>query len=395
MLIKIQLVKRILYSVLAVIILLPFTLYIRHAVYLPAHVSPFAGSKWYNPYEGILDAPLLKANFHAHTRSWGGVTFGADTDEEMIGAYATRGYHVPALSNYHRVTPADAYADTLVYVPLYEHGYNVHKVHCLCLGATSVSLLDLPLHFTRHHTQSMIQNLQHRCSLIAFAHPGRRSAHEPADIAALSGFQLMEVIFPRGVATDYWDSVLSAGRPVWILSNDDTHDMQNQKTFVRWNMIYSTPGTPDGVLHALKNGNHYGVMSYDQQCEDNRLTRFEILHDTLFVALRDTFNRIDLYGQNGKTLHVHSRDHAVAYAITPADTYIRAEVHHDHCVMYLNPVIRYEGNTPPHLTDQELSVDQKRTWLMRLIVFCAMIAVVLLWYRMLQRTGRHHTSKMS
>ena len=36
---------------------------------------PFTGNLWYNPYENLKDS-WLKANFHAHSKSWLGMTHG-------------------------------------------------------------------------------------------------------------------------------------------------------------------------------------------------------------------------------------------------------------------------------------------------------------------------------
>jgi len=367
-------------SLIAIVLLLP---YLRYTAYLDPVSTRFAGPNWYNPYRDIHD-PLVKANFHAHSRSWGGWTWGEDTAGEVISAYADKGYLVPALSNYQRISPRSLYSAPLIYVPVYEHGFNLRKVHCLCIGANAVSSPDYPWHFSIAQTRETIQRLQARCRLIALAHPGARQAHTPGDMTQLPALDLMEVINTMGARTAYWDSTLSAGNPIWLLANDDTHDLSGPETFMRWNMIYAASPSTENVLESLQHGNHYGVLRYHGTCEDNRLTEFSVHHDTLQIALRDTFNRLDLIGQDGNHVFGIARSNRAQYILSAEDTYIRAEVHQDHCVLYLNPVIRYD-QIPPGTERRSMQIDTVRTWFGKSLVICAIVAVIWFWFRRIKQ----------
>ena len=95
---------------------------------------PFRGAHWYNPYATVAPAAhWLKANFHAHTRAWGGLTNGHQTAGEITNTYRALGYDVIGISNYHRID--DTFAAESSYMPSYEYGYSVRKTHRLAIGA--------------------------------------------------------------------------------------------------------------------------------------------------------------------------------------------------------------------------------------------------------------------
>ena len=371
-------------TILTILCLLLIAPYLRYTSYIPEDNKPFTGSHWYNPYSDISDS-LLRANFHAHSRSWGGLTWGKNSAEEVIEAYQAQGYQIPVLSNYHRIADSSLYEESVVYIPAYEHGFNLKKIHCLCIGAHETSFVEYPLHFSTNLTTHVIYNLRRHCDLVALAHPGARRAHEPDEMPALHGMQLMEVANTQGARTLYWDTMLSCGQPVWFLANDDSHDLNGREAFMRWNMIYVNTPTASEALASLKRGNHYGVSSYDGECEDNRLTEFEFHRDTLWITLRDMFNRLDFIGQDGVQLHSVSRNTTGWYLLRETDTYVRAEVHHDHCVMYLNPVVRYDGVTLPQEGMSAPGQNEVKTWVGRLLFLLLFGIVIICWRRVMRR----------
>jgi hypothetical protein len=328
-----------------------------------------------------LSDTLLKANFHAHGRAWAGLTWGENPDEEVIDAYAAKGYDVPAISNYFKITGEDKFPEPLIYIPAYEHGFNLRKVHCLCIGAQKISTTEFPSYFNDDLTNHMIRSLRKNCDLVALAHPGARHAHVPGDMKDLTGLQLMEVANTQGPRTEFWDSTLSAGQPVWFLANDDMHGLNEKHPFMRWNMIFARRPDRTSVKEAMRDGHHYGVVSYDVLCEDNRLTGVVLKDDTLRITTRDTFNRLDIIGQDGVSRYTVSRSVSAECVLLPSDTYLRAEIHHDHCVMYLNPLLRYDGTELPWEKSIVYVVNQRETWLVRIALSAILLMIVVGWFR--------------
>lgn len=381
-------IRRVLYKGIitasAIILILLLIPYLRTTIYVPLPKKVFAGESWYIPYTNVNDT-LLRANFHAHSRSWAGLTWGVNSASEVINAYAEKGYQVPALSNYHKIAQRDLYREGLIYIPTYEHGFNLKKVHCLCIGAHERSFWEYPWHLTPHHTRQIIADLRKHCDLVALAHPGARHAHVPEDMPLLSGLQLMEVANTQGARTAFWDATLSSGQAIWFLANDDTHDLNDGEAFMRWSMIYAETPSAESVINSLRRGNHYGILSYDGDCEDNRLTSFTMQGDTLHIALRDTFNRLDFIGQEGMSLHSVARNLKGYYIVQNTDTYVRAEVHQDHCVMYLNPIIRYNGIETPFTTEISSEQDALRTWIWRVLCILFIGVVIWIWSKLVSR----------
>ncbi len=156
------------------------------------------------------------------------MTSARQTDAEVAGAYRAQGYDVAAISDYqHIAAPADSS------LAAYEHGYNAGKHHQLAIGARRVAWFDLPLWQGVHQKQYIINTVAETAELVAIAHPAALQgyAYSDAELAQLSGYQLMEVVNGRFSAESSWDAALSAGRPVWALGDDDTHDVTKPERF--------------------------------------------------------------------------------------------------------------------------------------------------------------------
>jgi hypothetical protein len=72
--------------VLATLFLAVATPYLLAPVYRFPPPQQFAGESLWNPY-AHLTGSWQRTNLHAHGRSWGGLTNGSQTDEEVVHAY--------------------------------------------------------------------------------------------------------------------------------------------------------------------------------------------------------------------------------------------------------------------------------------------------------------------
>ena len=100
----------------------------------------FGGEKIYNPYQGTDSLPWLRANLHAHTKSWGGLTNGQGSEVQLRAVYDTLGYDVVGISNYHHFSDK-GWKDSIGF-NLYEHGYGLLKNHYLVVGSPRVYWFD-------------------------------------------------------------------------------------------------------------------------------------------------------------------------------------------------------------------------------------------------------------
>ena len=74
---------------------------------------------------------------------------------------------------------------------------------------------------------------------------------------------------------------------------------------------------------------------------------------------------------------------------------MRVEVHNDHCVMYLNPVFRYNGADVPFEKKDTPEVLRFKTWSVRIVILLLMGLVILAWRRGMKLYGaRQSDSKL-
>jgi hypothetical protein len=66
------------------------------------------------------------------------------------------------------------------------------------------------------------------------------------------------------------------------------------------------------------------------------------------------------------------------YVIEPSDTYIRTVIRTPNMVMYVNPIVRYDGEKLPVLT---AVVNEPLTWLSRAVVVVVSVVVPPLFWR--------------
>jgi len=297
----------------------------------------FAGDGLWNPY-AHLAGTWQKANLHAHGVAWGGVTNGAQSDADVVRAYKQRGYAVAGVSNYASIA-AFRGVDT---IPLYEHGYNIPKIHQLGIGARHVVWLDFPLWQTVDQKQFIIDRVGSEAELVSINHP-------------------------------------NTGHVVWALANDDAHDVTNLKrTFIAWNMIDSPSASAPDIISALREGRTYGVSLVGSK-PDASLKSVEVRDAAVTVSSSGVPATYLFVGQDGAIRGTANQVMEATYTFAATDTYIRTVIRTPNVVMYINPVLRYDGTRLPA---PSATVDTTSTWLHRVIILIISAAIVfLLWRR--------------
>ena len=320
----------------------------------------FSGADLWNPYTD-LDGTWQRANLHAHGRAWVGLTNGRQSDEDVAQRYRELGYDVPGVSDYQHIAAQHGVAT----MPLYEHGYNIGKHHQLAIGAHAVDWFDFPFWQSLSHQQYVIDRVKRKADLVAIAHPATRDAYTADDLQQITGYDLIEVVNGPFAVEDVWDAALSSGHPVWALANDDTHDLLDpRRTATGWNMIDApTPSTAD-VVGALRSGRSYAVLRTGSIDSANLtvVDRVNVEEATLTVSVSGAASTFNFIGQNGAVRKTVKDAMAASYTFANADTYVRTVITSPQTVLYLNPVVRYNGT---HLPAPVASVDVASTWMLR------------------------------
>lgn len=332
----------------------------------------FSGPALWNPY-AHLTGSWQRANLHAHGHAWNGLTNGTHTDDEVVQAYRQRGYSVAGVSDYQWIAAQHGVPT----MPLYEHGYNISKEHQLAIGAQRVEWLDFLLWTWINQKQFVLNQVASTSALVAINHPG--TAYSEGDLRKLTGYHLMEVINGPFGFEDLWDAALSSGHPVWALANDDIHDLTNvRRLAIAWNMIDAPSAEVPDIIAALRAGRAYAVSLVGEKA-DAALASVHVKESSLTVSSTGVPATYVFIGQNGAVRQTFDQVMQATYAIGPTDTYIRTVIRTPNMVMYLNPVLRYDG---ANLPAPAAIVNEPLTWLSHGFVVVLGIAVPLsLWRR--------------
>lgn len=345
--------------------------------------QPFAGTALWNPYAHLAGS-WQKANLHAHGVAWAGVTNGKQSASQVVAAYKGRGYSVAGVSNYGSIAAFDG-VDT---IPLYEHGYNIPKGHQLAIGARSVVWLDFPLWQTVDQKQYIINRVGAAAELVSLNHPN--TAYTEDDTRSLTGYQLMEIVNGPFPVEDLWDAALSAGHVVWALGNDDAHDVTNlRRTFIAWNMIDAPSPSAADIVAALRAGRTYAVSLVGNNA-DAALKSVEVSGANVTITSTGVPATYLFVGQGGVVRGTANQVMQAMYTFAATDTYIRTVIRTPNMVMYINPIMRYDGVALP---SPVAVVNETATWLHRAIVLAVSVVVIFLLWRRPPTMGRRASDR--
>lgn len=365
-------------SLILAVLCLVFALYMRTTSFNFPETKPFSGARIYNPYQAV-GTKTYKGNFHGHSKSWKGVTNGANPENEVIDAYINKGYDIACLSNYHKISTYTG-SGKIINFPVYEHGFNVRKSHCLAINARKVSFLDFPLWQSSSHQQSVINALRNNAEIVAIAHPKFGGGRSFDNMKTLTGYHLTEVLNHYRVSDEYWDQALSAGRLSWIIGNDDMHSVSDPEIFQIWNNIFSE--TPDSILNSLKSGKNYAIQSFIKEAENALVSCRLMGQDTVKVVFS---HPADIYfiGQDGVEKQKTVMSDTASYVFDKNDTYIRVVARNANSSIYLNPLVRCNGDQPVFVSQIQATKNNMWTWIWRISSGLLLFLTLYAWRKLI------------
>jgi hypothetical protein len=345
---------------LSIIITILALSYIQSEIYIFPKTKVFSGKNFYNPYDS--NRVGYKANFHAHAKSWGGLTNGKQSGDSVVQKYLANGFKVASLADYHKINPAIYHAGNIP-VPVYEHGMNLQKAHRLAIGASSVSYQDVFLFQNLHTRQFLINGVAKTSELVCLAHPGIRNGHTPEDFKKLTNYQLIELANGSKFATPHWDSALSAGKAIWAIGNDDIHSIHEPKFGKTWTSVLAEQPKSNDVVKALKKGSSYVVFEKENNSKKKISgepipTRILVKDEIITISFNQSANQVRLIGQAGKVLESRENIKDLTYHITRSDTYIRLEIENENYKVFTNPIYRFENSPDENVTYAQIDLPQ-------------------------------------
>lgn len=368
----------------------------------PAAV-PFQGNMFYNPYADLDSINWHRSNFHMHSHAWGGITNGKGTEDKHVWeVYRNLGFTSIGISNYQNINELNK--DSSFYIPVYEHGYGIYKNHQLCLGAKKVVWFDMPYKQTLSQKQFMIDKLKKHTELISINHPGFFGGYSPEDFSQLTGYDFIEALNGYRNSIPHWDSALSAGRPAFLMANDDMHNLKDPLEPARRFIAINAPSNSQkDIFKALKAGNSYGVyiINPDDETLDKKKTRLQnlavlksvtISNDTLFVTLDKEAKEFRFWGNHGLLVGKMAHTQQGFYVLKPEDTYVRTHIIFESpndpegIQYFLNPVLRsVDGNKP---TMPLANIDTRATIVFRIIAVASLFFILINIYILRKRFKR-------
>jgi hypothetical protein len=346
----------------------------------------FKGEYLYNPYNGIDSSKWEKASFHAHTHIFVDLLNGTSNTKQTLDSFYTYfGYRIINISDYQTIDSIEN--DHKQFIPIYEHGYQYYKNHQLVINAKKVNWLDYFFRQSLNNKQFIIDRLRKdSTAIVTIVHPDKRRAYSLADFRYLANYNCLEIANNVSLYTSIYDTILSAGHPVFLMADDDTHDLAKINDGCHSFNLINSDLVKDSILNAIEKGRLIGV-NFNVSCYKTNIEKKAGLQklpviksvtlntDTLTVILNQPVKTIRFIGQKGfdKKRVINSAIGSCFFS--KEDTYIRTEIEcNDGTIYFLNPVFRYDGK---QLTDYYPSPDILRSWLWRsfVLVFFLLIFV--------------------
>lgn len=376
-----------------------FLPYLASPVYDFVPGKQFSGQYIYNPYQQMQPSWKV-ANFHAHCKSWGGVTDGKNNSlQSFVDAYKYLGYDYFSVSNYQKIDNVKQADSNLFFIPTYEHGVNVKKRHYLILGADRVFWSDFFFWQTLHHKQFMINSLRGNCDFLTINHPKFCNGFQPSDMAKLSNYDAIEVLNHYRTSIAHWDTALSSGYYAVLLGNDDMHHLDSMDEIATNFTVLNvdTIGNRYEIINTLRRGQHFGVKVHRERSTETYLFKKErianlvlpdsiaVSGDTIHCAFTQTVGTINFIGQGGVLKQESLNTQSAQYVMDTADTYIRIEVYDkDSNLLLFNPIVRSQSKVI--VNESRYVVNAKKTLLKHGVeILIALIIIGLLFRKRLKQ----------
>ena len=359
-----KILKYLLYLVLAfVALILAMNIFV--PVYVFDEPVTFHGDYLHNPYQDIDSTYWKCCNFHGHTHQYGGITNGRANGNIIYDSmYRMFGYDHVGISDYNKVNDYEDGRDP-GFIPGYEHGYNVWKTHQVCLGTKKVRRIDYFFYQTLSHKQHTLNKLGKQNRVVAVAHPSFvDGSYNVRDMKYLSNYKILEVLNGFVNSPEHWDMALSNGHLVYLIADDDTHDVLKVNDIaLKITYLNAKDNDANQLYDAILSGKSVGIDFYldRQEKMDDKVIRFKrdipylnsakLNGNDYTVNVTKPIRKAEFIGQNGLVLKEENYEKVdnktySSYSILPTDTYVRTVLtFFDGTTMWLNPVTRHETAT--------------------------------------------------
>ena len=156
-------------------------------------------------------------------------------------------------------------------------------------------------------------------------------------------------------------------------------------------MIDAPSPSASDVIDALRKGRTYAVSLVGNN-PDASLKSVDVDGSTVTITSNGVPATYLFVGQDGAVRGTANQVMQATYTFAATDTYIRTVIRTPNMVMYVNPIMRYDGVALPALV---AVVNDTSTWLRRVGVLAVSAFVTfVLWRRGPRRTGRRASDRV-
>lgn len=219
-----------------------------------------------NPFE--VAGKWYKSALHVHTTNSDGVLSPA----EAVKFYARLGFELICITDHSGYEPLSQPAADITVLPGVEVGKD--RFHIVALGVDRPGRYESP-----EHIEELFARARKGEIALIMAHP--YWCHlDLADTMSLDTIAAVEVFNAtcenrngRGFSDVHWDQMLNAGRGIWAIAVDDTHDPTIEGAY-GWTMLKLGEPTREALVEAVLNGHCYastGVTIHNLAIEDRRM----------------------------------------------------------------------------------------------------------------------------
>lgn len=365
-------------------------------VYDFAEPRPFSGPDIYNPYRNV-DTTLgwKRAALHTHSRVEGIFNECDFTPQQIVDKYYDLGYEVVHFSNHNEHTQHP----TKGHVKIYEHGYNIAKLHMNVYGSEGVMLFDPFMPLFDFQRQFKLDLLSKDADLVQLNHPRRTKGIDKETLQRLGGYKVIELSRVIEEEQREWDWALSAGRYLFGVYTDDMHFLDRSDAVARRSTMLNTPSESyDDVVATLNDGAYYSLYTPDYGAGNWEIKREMNLaiprirsigesNGDIYVSFSKVADSIRFTGQDQRLLHTAYRCDSAGYTMADDDSYVRITAYFpDGERIYTNAFARYDADKMESPFEMEhYSVNTLLTILYNILLLAILIALGVALYKVLRR----------
>lgn len=283
----------------------------------------------------------FKGNTHTHTLN----SDGDSTPDVVVTWYRERGYNFLFITDHEYITDVAplnglfARADQFLVISGQEvtDSFGGKPYHSNGLGVTK-AIMPAKLNGAVATLQKNIDEIVAGGGVAQVNHPNFGWALTAEHLIALKNYSLLEIhnghilVNNQGSidspsAESLWDAVLSTGKAVYGIADDDSHSFKRigdptaSTPGHGWIYVRAKELTRNSILEGLRTGNFYASTGVE-------LTDVEMGPRQVSVSIKALTNsryRTQFIGKNGKTLAETGTNPAV-YQITGNEGYVRARI---------------------------------------------------------------------